>query len=83
MSLNDIILNNIIYSTLLKNENNILNIIFIVGYFIINKLSEFKIYKYLKYPNKDSKIVFIASDKDSSTRYRALMQFIINKSFYL
>jgi hypothetical protein len=84
MSLNDIMLNNILFSTILKNDNQIINYIFIYGFIILYKFLDLNIYDYYnyicKFYNKNNKIIFISSDKDSSSRYRALMQYIVKNS---
>lgn len=84
MSLNDNMLNNILFSTFLKNDNQIINYIFIYGFIILNKFLELNIYDYYnyiyKFYSKNNKIIFISSDKDSSNRYRALMQYIVKNS---
>lgn len=84
MSLNDNMLNNILFSTFLKNDNQIINYIFIYGFIILNKFLELNIYdnyNYIcKFFNKNNKIIFISCDKDSSSRYRALMQYIVKNS---
>lgn len=82
MSLNDTILNNMIFTTIIKNENQGLNFIFITCFYIFNIIhSNYNILNIFKnFNNKENKIVFIASDKESSNRFRAVMHFIVAKS---
>ena len=82
MSLNDTILNNILFTTFLKNENQKLNFIFIISFYILNIIyNNYNILNIFNiFNNKENKIIFIASDKESSNRFRAVMHFIIEKS---
>jgi SpoVK/Ycf46/Vps4 family AAA+-type ATPase len=82
MSLNDTILNNMIFSTFIKNENQVLSFIFVTCFYIFNIIhSNYNILNIFKnFTNTENKIVFIASDKESSNRFRAVMHFIIEKS---
>jgi len=80
MSLNDIMINNLIMSSLLKNNKEKLDyfliaFIFIINYTYINS-NIFKILtNYLK-KNTKVKILFVATSKYSSARFRALMYYI-------
>jgi len=82
MSLNDTILSNMLLTTFIKNENQGIGFIFITCFYIFNIIyNNYKILNiFPNFYNKDNKIVFIASDKDSSDRFRAIMHFIIEKS---
>ena len=82
MSLHDTIFNNILFTILLKNENQKLNIFYIFCFYLFNIIyTNYKNYNIFEiFQIKENKIKFIASDKESSERFRAIMHFIIEKS---
>ena len=85
MSLNDTILNNMLFTTFLKNENQNLSFILVTCFYIFNIFyNNYNNYNILNifqnFYNKENKIHFISSDKESSDRFRAVMHFIIEKS---